>query len=121
MIAAHQPDAFASQAAAPGEEQERGQRRRDSRRQPRREIVFAEKAITRDLRPINERRFVEAILVIEVRDDIIAPLPHLARRLGKTRLVSIDQRDDPGARDVEKQAADEEQNEITDCGWQSED
>ena len=101
-------DAFVSQPPAPGKEQDRGQSRRDSRRQPRREIVFAEEAVTRDLRPINERRFVEAIFVIEVRDDIIAPLPHLARRLGKARLVSIHQRDNPRAGGMQEQAGKED-------------
>ena len=67
-------------------------------------IVFAEEPITRHLRPINERRFIEAIPVIEVRDDIIAPLPHLAGRLGKSRLVSIDQRNDPGSGGMQEKA-----------------
>ena len=52
--------------------------------------------ITRYLRPIDEGRLVEAVLVVEIRDDIITPLPHLARSFGEARLVSIKQGYDPG-------------------------
>ena len=101
-------DAFAPQPPSPREEQNGSQRRRDPRRKPRGEIVFAEKTIARHLHPINPRRFVEAVLIIEVRDNIIAPLAHLARGLGKARLIAIDQRDQPGTGRVQDQAGKED-------------
>ena len=76
--------------------------------QARREIVLAQKVVTGDLRPINEGRFVEAVLVVEVRDDIIAPLPHLPRSLGKPRLVSIKQRYDPSSGSMQEKTGNED-------------
>jgi hypothetical protein len=113
------PSAIAPDPATPGEKQDSRQRRGDRRRETRAEFVFPEEAIARDLRPVNERRFIEAVFVVEIRDDVIATLTHLARGLGKARLVPVYERDVPGAGDVQKQAANEDQGEIADCGWQS--
>ena len=63
--------------------------------------------VARDLRPIGEGRLIEAILVIEVRNDVIAALDHLARCFGETRFVAIDQRNNPSAGEVEEQATEE--------------
>jgi hypothetical protein len=46
-------------------------------------------------------------------------LQHLARRLGKARLIAIDQRQGPRARKMKKQAAEKEEREIADCRLQS--
>ena len=55
-------------------------------------------------------------MIVEIGNDIIAALPHLARCFGKSRLVAIDQRQAPRARDVKKQAA--EKREERNCGLQ---
>jgi hypothetical protein len=68
------------------------------------------------LRPINKWRLIEAVLVVEVRNDVIAALAHLAGGLGETGLIPIHERDRPGPGDVQKQRAEENENEIADCG-----
>src|SRR4051794_38768288 len=68
-------------------------------------IVLAEDAITRSLKPIGERRFVEAILIIEIGNDVIVALNHFPRGLRETRFVAIDQRQAPCAGEVEKETA----------------
>jgi len=68
------------------------------------------------LRPINKRRLIEAVLVVEVWNDVIAALAHLARGLGETRLVPIYERNGPGPGDVQKERAEENEDEIADCG-----
>src|SRR5207249_9177416 len=57
------------------------------------------------LRPIGQGRLVETQLIVEVRDDIIAALDHLARCLRETWLVPIDQWQIPCADDVKKETA----------------
>src|ERR1051326_8502977 len=74
--------------------------------------------VARDLGPIDERRFVEPILVVEPGDHIIAALAHLARSFRKARLVPIDERNNPGPGNVKKKRAEKDDNEIADCGWQ---
>ncbi len=78
----------------------------------RREIVVAEDAVTERLKPVGEGRFVEAVIIIEVGNDVIAPLQHLARSLGETRLVAIDQRQGPRAGDMEKEAREKDEREF---------
>ena len=82
------------------------------------EIVLAEDGVTGDLRPVNERRLIEAILVVKIRDDEIAALTHFASCFREPRLVAIDERDEPGPGNVQKQGAEEDEDEIADCGWQ---
>ena len=43
-------------------------------------------------------------------------LPHFARSLGETGLVTIDQRYAPDSGDVQEQGAEKDENEIADCG-----
>src|SRR5215471_8742273 len=75
---------------ATGEERQRSERPGDSRGKTRGEIVLTEEMIACYLRPIGEGRFVEAELVVEVRNDIIASLNHLPRGFSKAGLVAID-------------------------------
>src|SRR5215218_7956474 len=89
------PDSFIPEPPAPGKKHDRRERGRDHRWETGREIVFAEKVVTSHLTPVDERRFIEAIFVIEIGDNKIASGPHLARSLGKPRLVPIDQRHIP--------------------------
>ena len=56
--------AFAAEPAAPGKEKDSRQCRRHGRWEPGREIIFAKDSVARDLRPINEGRFIKAIFVI---------------------------------------------------------
>src|SRR5947207_4874667 len=114
-------DALAAGPASPAVKQHCRQRSCDRRRKARREIVLAEDGIARDLRPINEGRLIEAILVVEKRDNVIASLAHFAGSFGKTGLVAIDERNDPGPGDMEKKRAEENDDEIADCEWQSRD
>ena len=113
--------AFAAGPASPAIQQHCGQRSCDRRRKTRREIILAEDGIARDLRPINQRRFIEAILAIEKRNNVIASLAHFAGSFGKTGLVPIDERNGPCPGDVEKKGAEENDDEIADCEWQSRD
>src|ERR1041385_2009198 len=69
---------FASESPAPREKQQRGQGRSYTRRESRREIIFAKERVARDLGPINESRFVETIFVVEEWNDVVRSLPHLA-------------------------------------------
>ena len=108
MIAAQNPARADPKTRAPGENHDRGQRRRQRAGEPRRKWVFAEEMITGDLTPVGERRFIETITIVEIRHDIIAPLDHLARSLGETRFIAIDQRQRPGAGEMKKQAPAEE-------------
>ena len=62
---------------------ERGDRQCDEcsshcRREARREIVLAKDAVAHRLCPVGEGRLVQARLVIEVGNDIVAALDHLA-------------------------------------------
>src|ERR1041385_5554954 len=63
--------AFACDPPTPREKHQRGQGRRYTGGKSRREIVFSKERVARDLGPINERGFVEAILVVEERDDVV--------------------------------------------------
>src|SRR5215203_560341 len=84
-------DAFTADPSAPGKKRDRRERGRDHRWKTGREIVFAEKMVTSHLSPVDQRRFIESVFVIEIGDNKIASGPHLARSLGKPRLVPIDQ------------------------------
>jgi membrane-associated phospholipid phosphatase len=53
-------------------------------------------------------------LIVEIRNDVIAPLSHFAGCFGKPWLITIDQRQTPRPCDMEKQAAEEQENEIAD-------
>jgi hypothetical protein len=44
-------------------------------------------------------------LIVEVGNDVVPALDHFARSFGKARLIAIDQRQRPGAKDVKKYAA----------------
>src|SRR5438067_1768906 len=46
--------------------------------------------ITRDLKPIGQRWFVETKLVVEKGDDEISALAHFPRRFGETWFVAVD-------------------------------
>ena len=74
------------------------------------------KMITGDLTPVSERRLVEAVAIIEIWHHIIAPLDHLARGLGETWFIAIDQRQRPGAREVKKQTPAEEREKLRVAG-----
>ena len=78
---------------------------------------FRQKPVAADLRPVGEGRFIETILIVEIRNDVIASLDHLARRFGKTRLVAIDQRQAPRADDVKGNAGNEQQRVIADTDF----
>ena len=105
----------------PGQNHHRGQRRGERAGQTRRERVLAKEMITGDLAPVSERRLVEAVAIIEIRHHIIAPLDHLARGLGETWFIAIDQRQRPGAREVKKQTPAEEREKIAGCRLQESD
>ena len=106
MIAAHQPTRSFSIRRPHARQQYRNQRSRDRRRKSRRKIVFAKHAIAQCLKPVSKRRFIEAVLIVEIRNDVIATLNHLPRRFGESRLISIDQRQAPRAREMKKHAGD---------------
>ncbi|HCP91050.1 MAG TPA: hypothetical protein DIT76_03230 [Spartobacteria bacterium] len=57
-------------------------------------------------------------MIVEVRNDVIGALDHLARRFGKARLVAIDERKIPCAGDVKQDAANKQEGGIADCGFQ---
>src|ERR1700730_15221500 len=90
---------------SPGENRQCNERRRDCRWKTRGEIVLAEDCKTGDLRPIGEGWFVQAKLVIEMRDDVIASLNHFARSFGEARLIAVDQRQAPSAGEMKKSTA----------------
>ncbi len=115
------PGASHPKTRAPAKNHDRSQRRRQRAGQPRRERVLAKEMITGDLTPIGEWWFVETITIVEIRHDIIATLDHLARSLGKTRLIAIHQRQRPGAGQMKKQAPAEEGEEIASCRLQESD
>lgn len=89
------------------------------RRQPRREIGFIKEMETRDLSPIEKRRLVESRLIIEIGNDIIRALAHLARGLGKAGLIPIDERQGPGPSAMQEKAGKEYEGRITDYAGQS--
>src|SRR5256885_16060085 len=97
--------AFAANPASPSEKQPRRQRRRNGRGKPGREIVFAKNRVAGDLGPINEGRFIETILVVEERDDVIAALAHLAGGFRKTRLDPYNKRNDLRSGDLAPERA----------------
>src|SRR5712691_3696443 len=85
-------DAISPDPRAPGEYRQCGERGSYGRWKTRREIVFAEDFVAGDLRPVRKGGFVEAEVIVEVRNDVIAALDHLACRFGEARLVPIDER-----------------------------
>src|SRR6266404_1442085 len=112
-------DAISSDARAPGEDRQCGERGSDGRWKTCREIVFPKDFVARDLRPVGEGRFVEAEVIVEIRNDVIAALNHFARRFGEARLVPIDERKTPCAGDVKEHAAKKQEGGIADCGFQA--
>ena len=116
MIAAHQPARSLSIRRPQARRGLRSSAAATADGKARREIVLAEDAIAERLTPVSKRRLVEAILIVEKRNDVIAALQHLARRFGKTRLIAIDQRKAPRAGEMKKQAGEKEEGEIADTG-----
>ena len=96
-------------ARTPGKDGQRSQGCGDCRRKSGREIVLSKNLVTGDLCPIGEGRFVETEMIVEIGNDIIAALSHLARCFCKARLVAIDQRQTPCSGDVEENAAHEQE------------
>src|SRR5262249_18517998 len=60
-----------------------------SRPRPRRPLADADQDVHRGCEPVVEHRLLPAILVVVMRRQPVAPLDHLARRLGVERLVRI--------------------------------
>ena len=83
-------DAVPADARTPGKDRQGGKRSGDCRWKARRKIIFAEQAITGDLSPIGEGRLVQAEVIVEVGNNVVATLNHLARCFGKARLVAVD-------------------------------
>jgi hypothetical protein len=54
------------------------------------------------LQPVAERRFIEPVTAIEIRDDPIPRLHHLARGFGETWLIAVDKRQRAIARAVQQ-------------------
>ena len=100
---------------SPAEQNQRDQCCRDCGRETRSKIIFAKDTIARDLKPVGERRFIETELIVEIGDDEIAPLAHFPCRFGETWLVAIDQRQTPGACEMEKQAPNKQHDVIAHC------
>ena len=109
--------ALVAHSLAPCEEKQRDQRRRDSRRKPRGEIVLAKESIARDLKPVSQRRFIESELVVEVRNNVVSAFAHFPCCFGETRLVPIDQRQVPCPKDVKSDAGNEQQRIIADTDF----
>jgi hypothetical protein len=65
--------------------------------------------IARDLCPVGEGRLIKSELIIEVGNDVVAAPDHFARSFGKARLIAIDQRQAPCAKDVKNHAAKKQQ------------
>ena len=99
------PELFSSHSATPGEDQYGGERRCYCRREASSEIVFAENVIAGDLCPVGEGRLIESKLIVEEGNDVVVALDHFARSFGKARLIPIDKRQAPCAKDVEQYAA----------------
>ncbi len=95
---------FAADSGSPGEYRRRNEGSRHRRGKSRREIVFAEHSVARDLGPVGEGRFIKAKLIIEIRYGVVAALDHFPRRLREARFVAIHQRNAPRADDVENGA-----------------
>src|SRR6266850_1634392 len=70
--------ALVRNSPAPCEDRQCNERRRDDRWKTRREIILSKDFEARHLGPVGEGRFVEAILVVEIRNDVIATLDHFA-------------------------------------------
>ena len=58
--------------------------------------------IARNLHPIGEGRLIEPELIVKVGNYVITPLNHFARSFGKARLVTIDSRQAPCAKNVKE-------------------
>src|SRR5262249_3479041 len=70
---------------------------------------------------VGERRLVETKAIVEIRHDIITPFDHLARGLGETRLIAVDQGQRPGAGEMKQHAPKKERAEIPSCRLQESD
>src|ERR1051325_4084971 len=97
--------AFSAHPQSTKRNRHREQRGRNGRGETRGKIVLAENMIARDLCPIREGRLVEAKLIIEVRNNVITALDHLARGLRESRFVAVNQRQGPRPENVKKYAA----------------
>src|SRR5262249_19014847 len=75
----------------------------DDRMQPGGKFVFAEEGEGGRLKPIDQGRFIEAILVVEIRDDPVAPLAHFAGGLGEAGFVAVQEREVPGTEGIEEE------------------
>src|ERR1051325_6954409 len=71
-------DAFTANPQPTHRDRYREERGRHGRREARRKIVLAKDTVARRLCPVGEGRLVQARLVIEVGDDIVAALDHLS-------------------------------------------
>ena len=112
------PELFSSRSATPCEDQYGGECRCYCRREASSEIVFAENVIAGDLCPVGEGRLIESKLIIEVGNDVVAALDHFARSFGKARLIPIDQRQAPCAKDVKQNAGEKQYRVFCRCRFQ---
>ena len=94
----------AGKLPAPAHEEQGGGGGEQNGRQPRGERIFAEDFVTGRLAPVDQDRLVKPPLAVEPRHHVIAALEHLARRLGKPRLVAVGERQNPVAREQQREA-----------------
>ena len=69
----------------------------------RREVVFAEQLVKRNLAPVSQRGFVVARRIVESRQDPVAALAHFPRSFRETGLVAVHERQDPRPAQVQRQ------------------
>jgi hypothetical protein len=82
--------AIPANARPPGKDRQGYKRGCDCRWETCRKIIFTEQAITGGLSPISEGRLVQAEVIVEVRNNVVAALNHLAGCFGKARLIAVD-------------------------------
>src|SRR6266481_6734928 len=75
-------DPVPANARPPGKDRQGDKRSRDCRWKTCRKIIFPEQAITGSLGPIGEGRLVQAEVIVEVGNNVVAALNHLARGFG---------------------------------------
>ena len=103
------PELFSSDSPTPEQDKYGGECCSYGRRKTSGEIVLAENVIAGDLCPLGEGRLIESKLIIEVRNDVVPAFDHFARSFGKARLIPINQRQAPCAKDMENYAAEKQQ------------
>ena len=81
------------------------------------EIGFADGLGGHDLQPVNQGRFVETILVVEVGDDPIMAFAHFAGGLGEAGLVAIKKRKPPAPGDVHQQGESQDEEAAVALGY----